>query len=120
MRIDYSTNKEFELDSLENFFFLKIHMTLPLFILMVLGLYFCLKYMEWQSMILWSWFVGFMAFITFVNWNYHVQYPFSVMPACYFFSLYGVKNIYGLAQKGMSDKVCSSALRIVGLVVLLE
>jgi len=46
MRIDYSTNKEFELDSLENFFFLKIHMTLPLFIFMVLGLYFFMKYME--------------------------------------------------------------------------
>ena len=60
-----------------------------------------------------------MAFITFVNWNYHVQYLFPVMLACYFFSLYGVKNIYGLAQKGMSDKGCSSALRIVGLVVLL-
>ena len=67
MRIDYSTNKESELDFLENFSFLEIHMTLPLFILMVLGLYFCLKYMEGQSMILWSWFVGFMAFITFVN-----------------------------------------------------
>ena len=94
-------------------------MTLPWFILMILGLCFCLKYKEWKSMILWSWFVGFMVFITFVNWNYHVQYLFPVMPACYFFSLYGVSNIYDWIKKRLKGKVYFPALRIVGLVVLL-
>jgi hypothetical protein len=119
LRINYSTFQEFEFDFLANFSFLEIHMTLPWFILMIFGLYFCLKYKEWQSMILWSWFVGFMIFITFVSWNYHVQYLFPVMPACYFFSLYGVKNIYGWAQKWMSGKGCFFVLRIVGLAALL-
>lgn len=119
MRIDYSTNKEFEFDFVANFSFLEIHMTLPWFILMIFGLYFCLKYKEWQSMVLWSWFVGFMIFITFVSWNYHVQYLFPVMPACYFFSLYGIKNIDGWAQKWVIGKGYFSALRIVGFVALL-
>ena len=118
LRIDYSAFAKFKFDLLANFSFLEIHMTLPWFILMVLGLYFCLKHIKWQSMVVWSWFVGFMIFITFVNWNYHVQYLFPVMPACYFFSLYGVKNVYGWAQKRMAGKGYFSALKIVVLVVL--
>jgi hypothetical protein len=119
LRINYSTNKEFEFDFLANFSFLEVHMTLPWFILMIFGLYYCLKYMEWQSMVLWSWFVGFMVFITFVSWNYHVQYLFPVMPACYFFSLYGVKSIYGWAQKRIEGKGYFYFFRIVGFVTLI-
>ena len=105
LRLNYSTYQEFEFDFLANFSFLEIHMTLPWFILMLCGLYFCLKHLEWQSMVLWSWFVGFLIFITFVNWDYHVQYLFPVMPACYFFSLYGVKNIDGWTKKIWPIKV---------------
>ena len=119
MRINYSILKEFEFDFLANFSFLEIHMTLPWIILMILGLYYCLKHLEWESMVMWSWLVSFMFFITFVSWNYHVQYLFPVMPACYYFSLYGVKDIYGRAQKYMAGKGYFPVLRVFGLVALL-
>jgi hypothetical protein len=119
LRIDYGAAKGFQFDFLANFSFLEIHMTPPWFMLMTLGLYLCLKNMQWQSIVMWSWFVGFMAFITFINWDYHVQYLFPVMPACYFFSLYGVKSIYGWAQRRMAGGNYFPVFRIVALVALL-
>ncbi len=86
---------------------------------MVLGLCSCFKGMEWKGMVVWGWFVGFLAFITFVNWDYQIRYLFQVMSACYFFGLYAINNIYNWTQKRMAGKSYFSALRNIILMALL-
>ena len=112
-RIEYSGRADFQFDFMVKISFLQIQMTLPWFILMILGLYLCLKHKEWKSMVVWSWFVGCLAFITFVNWDYQVRYLFPVMPACYYFSLYAVQNIYNWVQIILAGKSYFPALRAV-------
>ena len=57
--------------------------------------------------------MGCLAFITFVNWDYQVRCLFPVMPACYYFSLYAVQNIYNWVQIILAGKSYFPALRAV-------
>ncbi len=119
MRLEYTALQEFEFDFLANFSFLEKHMTLPWFFLMIMGMVFCLKKMKWQNLVVWSWFLGFITFLTFVNWDYHVQYLFPVMPACYFFSLYALENLNSWSEERMAGKGYLSALKTCVIAALL-
>lgn len=119
-RIYYSERSDFQFDFWANFSFLGIQMTWPWFVLMVLGLYFCLKEKELKSLVICSWFFGFLVFITFINWNYQVRFLFPVMPACYYFSLYAIRNIHRRAQKWLEGKSYFSSLRAVIFIALLS
>jgi hypothetical protein len=118
-RLEFNVSSNFQFDYLANFSFLETQMTLPWLVLMILGLYFCIRDIQWQNMIIWSWFFVLISFFTFIIKHYEIRYLFPVMPACYFFGLFAIKIVYGWVQKRMVDKSYFFALRLVVLFSLL-
>ncbi len=103
------------------FMFLEDQMTLPLFLLMIFGFFTCLYKRKSVHMIFVWLLLIFLPIMILGHNQYEYRYLFPILPACYFFSIYGLQNLTADISRITKIPVASTILKPLcfGLVLVL-